>query len=197
LRATLNEISTNKLSALDAFRAAWVARTSIFFKICYIAALLASLCAVVAQGAVTLLILPASVDKQLDIPLITIPIPAEVPWSADQVLAPYNAAKIATGILATNWVYLEQVVGATVSDGQPSGYLIPTWGGSNNTDGRRYPTDVAHVQCNCTWVAPILPAAANVSYIDVSLKEFDISAIQTVPLGIASMSISDTRFAPF
>ena len=174
-----------------------MARTSIFFKICYIAALLASLCAVVAQGAVTLLILPASVDKQLDIPLITIPIPAEVPWSADQVLAPLNAGKIAAGKLATHWVYLEQVAGATVSDGQPPGYLIPTRGASNNTDGIRYPTDVAQVHCNCTWVAPTLPAAANVSYIDVSLKEFDISAIQAVPHGIASMSISETRFSPF
>jgi hypothetical protein len=172
-----------------------MAKTSIFFKICYVAAMLASLCAVIAHGAVTLLVLPVSVDKQLAISPISIPV--EVPWSADQELAPLNVGKIETGKLATSWVYLEQVVGATVSDTLPPGYLVPTRNASNNTDGIGYPTDIAHIQCNCTWVAPTLPAAANVSYIDVSLKEFDISAIQTVPNGIASMSISDTCFAPF
>jgi hypothetical protein len=146
---------------------------------------------------VTLLTLPASVDQQLAIPYNIFTTPVEVPWSADQVLAPLNAGKIADAKLATNWVYLEQVVGATVSDTLPSGYLIPTRGASNSTYGMRYPTDVAQIQCNCTWVAPTLPAATNMSYMNVSLEEFDISALQTAPTGVASMSISRTRFPPF
>jgi hypothetical protein len=120
----------------------------------------------------------------------------EVPWSADKKLVPLNAGTITTGRLATTWVYLEQVVGATVSDTLPPGYLIPTRGASNNTYGMKYPTDVAQIQCNCTWVAPTLPAATNVSYMNVSLEEFDISALQTAPTGVASMSISRTRFSP-
>ena len=81
-------------------------KTSVFFKICYIAAMLASLCSVIAHGAVMLLTLPAH----------------EVPWSADQKLAPLNAGTITTGRLATIWVYLKQVVGATVSDTLSPGY---------------------------------------------------------------------------
>ena len=172
-----------------------MARTSTSFKICYVAALLAPLCAVVAQGAVTLLTLPASVDQQLAIPYNIFTPPVDVPWSADQVLAPLNAGKIATAKLSTNWVYLEHVVGTTVSDLLPSGYIVPLRGASNDTYGMRYPTDVAQIQCNCTWVAPTLPAAMNVSYMNVSLEEFDISALQTTPNGVASMSISHTRFA--
>ena len=128
--------------------------------------------------------------------LLTLPA-HEVPWSADQKLAPLNAGTITTGRLATTWVYLEQVVGATVSDTLPPGYLIPKRGASNNTYGMKYPTDVAQIQCNCTWVAPTLPAATNVPYMNVSLEEFDISALQTAPNGVASMSISRTRFALF
>jgi hypothetical protein len=191
LRLALNEISTNKLSALDAFCAAWMAKTSIFFKVSYIAALLASLCAVIAQGAVTLLTLPASIDNQLAVPILAHGVPIPVPWSGDETLAPENAGIIESAKLATSFVYLEQVIGATLLDALPLGYIVPSLGASsNNTGGSRYPTDVAHVQCNCTWVAPILPiATANVSYIPISLEEFGISALQTVPSGVASTCI--------
>jgi len=135
LHLALNEISTNKLSALDAFRAAWIAKTSFFFKVSYIAALLASLCAVIAQGTVTLLTLPASINNQLAIPILALGAPIPVPWSGDETLAPENAGMIDSGKLATSFVYLEQVIGTTLLDTLPPGYIVPSLGASNNTDG--------------------------------------------------------------
>lgn len=187
LRQALNEVSTNNLSFGQAFRATFLTRTSTFYKVCYIATLLASFCAIVAQGVVTLRTLPYYTDDIIPIPIeIFIP-PPDVPWSADINLAPYEAGKIGVGMLATNWVYLEHVVGATLSDALPTGYQIPMRGSTNNTYGSQYPTDVVRVQCDCQWVAPTLPAAtANASYIPVALESLGILAIQTVPKGIAS-----------
>jgi hypothetical protein len=164
--------------------------TSIIFKICFFAALLVSLCAVVAQGAVTLLVLPSLTNQELNVPLITRSTPVEVPWSADENLAPFNAGLIGSAQLGTSWTYLEQVVGASVADTMPPGYLVPLRARTNNTAGSQYPTDVAHVQCECSWVPPTLPpATANVSHIPVSLESFGIAAIQTVPHGLASKSL--------
>ena len=111
----------NTLSFLDVFRAAWMTKSSIIFKVCYVAALLASLCAVVAQGAVTLLVLPSMTNQELAIPLLARNFQVEVPWSADRNLAPFNAGSIGTAQLGTSWAYLEQIVGDTM----PPGYLIP------------------------------------------------------------------------
>ena len=73
----------------------------------------------------------------------------------------------------------------------PPGYLVPIRTRTNNTAGSQYPTDVAHIQCECSWVAPTLPpATANVSHIPVSLDSFGITAIQTVPHGLASKSFN-------
>ena len=162
-------------------------KTSIIFKVCFIAGLLAPLCAVVAQGAVTMLTSPSLINQPLAIPLIVRSTPVEEPWSADQTLAPFNAGLIKNAQLGTSWTYLEQVVGASVGYTMPPGYLVPLTMRTNNTVGRQYPTDVAYVQCECTWVAPTLPpATANVSYIPVSLGSFGIDAIQAIPHGIAS-----------
>ena len=188
LRVILNDVSANNLSFLSSFRAAWMTRTSSTFKVCYIAGLLAPLCAVVAQGALTLLALPVLTDTELDIPLLKRDSPIEVPWSADATLAPSNIGSIGLGQLGTSWTYLEQVIGATISDTMPQGYLVPLRTPTNNTFGSQYPTDVIHIQCECSWVAPTLPVAitnANVSYIPISLESFDITAIQTVPHGAA------------
>ena len=186
LRGLFDIISTNTLSFADAFRAACMTRTSIFFKVCYSAALLAPLCAVLAQGAITLLVLPSLTNQELTIPFLAIDPPIEVPWSADGTLAPYNGPDIAIGQLGTSWTYLEQIVGSSVGDTMPPGYLIPLRTHTNNTVGSQYPTDVAHIQCECNWVALQLPPPiANVSYIPVSLDSVGIKAIQTVPLGIS------------
>ena len=164
-------------------------RTSLIFKVCYIAALLAPLCAVVAQGAVTLLLLPAHINQELTIPFLTRDTPIDVPWSADETLAPFNAGPIGTGKLGTSWTYLEQIVGASVGDTMPPGYLVPLRTRTNNTAGSQYPTDVAHIHCECSWVAPTLPPATpNVSYIPVVLDVLGIQGIQTIPHGIASVS---------
>jgi hypothetical protein len=113
--------------------------------------------------------------------------PIEVPWSANETLAPYNGVDIAIGQLGTSWVYLEQTVGSSVGDTMPPGYLIPFRTHTNNTAGSQYPTDAAHIQCKCNWVALQLPPPiANVSYIPVSLDSLGIKAIQTVPHGISS-----------
>lgn len=174
------------LSFLDALRAC-MTETSIIFKICFIAGLLAPLCAVVAQGAVTLLTLPSLINQPLTIPLLARSTPVEVPWSADLNVAPFNADLVEIALVGTSWTYLEQVVGASVGDIMPPGYLVPLRTRTNNTIGYQYPTDVAYVQCECTWVAPTLPpATANVSYIPVSLESFGIDAIQAIPHGIAS-----------
>ena len=186
LQAVLNDVSTNTLSFLDSFRAAWMTRMSTIFKICYVATLLVSLCTVIAQGAVTLLTLPVQTNEELTIPLLERSTPIPVPWSADATLAPLNTGIIELGQLGTSWTYLEQIVGASVADTMPPGYLVPLLTQTNNTFGSQYPTDVVHIQCKCTWVAPTLPAAtANVSYIPVSLEKFGIAAVQTVPHGAA------------
>lgn len=163
--------------------------TSLAYKACYLGAIVASLCAVVSQGAVTLLTLPALTTEILPIPVIASLTPVDVPWSANSALGPLNANRIATGLLGTNWVYLEQVVGAVVLEALPSGFIVPIRGVSFSTNGSQYPTDVAQIQCNCSWVAPVLPTAiANASYISVVLDEFDIEGLQTVPNGVASTS---------
>lgn len=173
-------------------------KTSIIFKICYIAGLLAPLCAVVAQGSVTLLTLPSFINQQLIIPLLARNIAIEVPWSADLNLAPLNTGLVEDAKLGTGWTYLEQIVGASVGDITPPGYLVPLRMRTNNTVGCQYPTDVAYVQCECTWVAPTLPpATANVSYISVSLESFGIDAIQAIPLGIASEFLCGTFISVF
>jgi hypothetical protein len=180
-------ISTNTLSFADAFRAACMTRTSIFFKVCYSATLLAPLCAILAQGAVTLLVLPSLTNQNLTIAVLAIDPPIEVPWSADGILAPYNGPDIAIAQLGASWVYLEQIVKSSVGDTIPSGYLIPLRTHTNETAGSQYPTDVAHIQCECNWVALQLPPpVANVSYIPVSLDNLSIKAIQTVPHGFSS-----------
>src|ERR1700691_4038199 len=140
LRGVFNTISTNTLSFLDAFHAC-MTKTSIIFKVCFIAGLLAPLCAVVAQGAVTMLTLPSLINKPLTIPLIVRSTPVEEPWSADQTLAPFNAGLIKNAQLGTSWTYLEQVVGTSVGDTMPPGYLVPLTMRTNNTVGRQYPTD--------------------------------------------------------
>jgi hypothetical protein len=68
--------------------------TSIVFKICYIAGLLASLCAVVAQGTITLLVLPSLTNQEITIPFLKRYNPIEVPWSAEETLAPLNSGLI-------------------------------------------------------------------------------------------------------
>lgn len=161
-------------------------KTSIIFKICFIAGLLAPLCAVVAQGAVTMLSLPSLINEPLTIPILVRSTPVEVPWSADKTLAPSNVGLITNAQLGSSWTYLEQVVGASVGDTIPPGYLVPLTMRTNNTFGRQYPTEVAYVQCECTWVAPTLPPATTNPYIPVSLGSFGIDAIQTIPHGIAS-----------
>ena len=164
-------------------------RTSLIFKVCYIAALLAPLCAVVAQGAVTLLILPAHINQELTIPSTTWDTSIDVPWSADETLAPFNTALIGVGKPGTSRTHPEQTVGASVGDTMPPGYLVPLRTSTNNTAGSQYPTDVAHIHCECSWVAPTLPPATpNVSYIPVVLDVFGIQGIQTIPHGIASVS---------
>ncbi|KAF7973884.1 hypothetical protein HWV62_14012 [Athelia sp. TMB] len=184
--ALLNTMSTNRSSLLETFRSTWLARTSTAYKICYITALVVSLCAVVSQGAVTLLTLPALTTESLPIPIVRFANPVEIPWSADTVIGPFNDGLIETADLGMSYVYLEQVVGAVVLEGMPKGFIIPVRGMTNATYGSQYPTDVAHIECNCSWVPPALPqATANVSYIPVVLDEMDIQGIQTVPNGIA------------
>jgi hypothetical protein len=141
---------------------------------------------VVAQGAVTLLTLPTLSNDELVIPRLARNRPVDVPWSADATLAPLNIGFVGLGQLGTSWTYLEQIIGASVTDILPPGYLVPLRTQTNNTAGSQYPTDVAHIQCECNWVAPTLPAAtANVSYIPVSLDRYGIAAVQTVPHGAA------------
>jgi hypothetical protein len=159
--------------------------TSIFFKVSFFAGLLASLCAVVAQGAVTLLVLPSSTNQVLTIPQVSVNFSIGVPWSADQTLAPSNDGMIVLGQLGTRWTYLEQIVGSSVADVLPQGYLVPLITRTNNTAGNQYPTDVVHIQCECSWVAPTLPSATNQTIIPVSLDSFGITAIQYGPTGIA------------
>jgi hypothetical protein len=81
--------------------------------------------AVVAQGAITLLTIPAFIDEQIAIPPLGFDVPLFVPWSADETLAPFNAGKFGNGKLATNFVYVEQILGFTLSDTLPPGYIIP------------------------------------------------------------------------
>ena len=184
LRGLFNEISTNTTSLIDSLRAACLTRTSIIFKVCCFAAILASLCAVVAHGTVTLLVLPSLTQQNLTIPLV-VSHAIDVPWSADQNLAPLNVGLIGAAQLGASWTYLERVVGASVGDSVPQGYLVPLRTSSNNTVGSQYPTDVAHVQCECSWEAPTLPPATNESYIQVSLERLGITGIQTGPHGMA------------
>ena len=184
LRGLFNEISTNTTSLIDSLRAACFTRTSIIFKVCCFAAILASLCAVVAHGTVTLLVLPSLTQQNLTIPLV-VSHAIDVPWSADQNLAPLNVGLIGAAQLGASWTYLERVVGASVGDSVPQGYLVPLRTSSNNTVGSQYPTDVAHVQCECSWEAPTLPPATNESYIQVSLERLGITGIQTAPHGMA------------
>ena len=134
-----------------------------------------------------LLVAPSLTNEELTIPRLAWNIPIQVPWSADEDLAPYNAAQIEGVKLGATMTYLEQIVGSTAGDTMPPGYLVPLITPTNNTVGHQYPTDVAHIQCECSWLAPnIPPATANVSYISVSLDNIGINAIQTVPRGIAS-----------
>jgi hypothetical protein len=193
-----NEISTNTLSFLDAFRAACMDMTSMTFKVCYVAGLLASLCAVVAQSAITLLLLPSATNQELSIPFLTNPwgAPVGVPWSADPNLAPWNGAIIQPGQLGTSYAYLEEVAGVRVWDALPSGYLVPLITRTNDTTGYHYPSDVAHVQCECSWVAPTLPPATNASYILVALENVSISGLQKGPLGLAGNIVSKSLPIP-
>lgn len=150
--------------------------------------MLSPLCAVVAQSAVTLLVLPSLTNQELTIPLIQRHIPIQVPWSADEDLAPLNAGIIELAKLGTSWTFLEQVAGVIVGDTIPPGYLIPSIAHTNNTVGSQYPTDIAHIQCECHWVAPTLPSpptTTNVSHIQVSLDSFGIKAMQAGPQGMA------------
>jgi hypothetical protein len=181
-----DKISTTSLSFSDAFRAACMTRTSIFFKVCYMATLLAPLCAVLAQGAVTLLVLPYPISQEIDIPSIVMARPIEVPWSTDQTLAPYNAAEISFGQLGTSWTYLEQITGSIVGDIIPPGYLVPLRTSTNNTAGSQYPTDVAKIRCKCSWLAPRLPPASDT---------LGVNAIQTAPNGIASEFLPVSPYA--
>ena len=172
---------------IHTFKAAIHSRTSIFYRASYIAALLAAGCAVIAQGAVALLAQPVYTDARLMIPYINYQSGIDTPWSADMTLAPYNAGRIQSGILGANWAFLERIIGATLGDSQPVGYLVPMHANSNNSDGTQYPTDVVRVQCACQWVAPTLPdPVSNVSYIPVTLDVLGIEGIQSVPYGVAS-----------
>lgn len=187
LRQIMNEVSTNRLSMWQSFKMAILSDTSTFYKACYIAALLAALCAVVAQGSIVLISQPVYADQHLTIPYVGYDTTVDTPWSANNILGPYNAGKVAEGVLGTSWVYLEHVIGATLEDSLPAGYLVPVRGSSNNSYGSQYPTDVIHVQCDCQWVAPTLPeAVSNASYISVALGSLDMMGIQGVPYGIAS-----------
>lgn len=190
LRSRINKLSSNSLSIVDAFLAAWMTRTSIIFKICYMAALLASLCAVVAQAMVSLVPLPAFTEDRLDISLLEASYQLGLPWSADATLAPgvYYFSQI--GKFGTSLSYLEQVAGIKVSDTVPPGYIVPRLNNTNlaGSPGFQYPTDAIRIQCNCSWVAPILPNATNASYISVGLESFDIIGVQTVPHGIATFA---------
>ena len=143
------------------------------------------MCAVVAQGAVTLLILPSSTNEVLTIPHVRVNFSIGVPWSADETLAPPNEGMIAIGQLGTRWTYLEQIVGSSVGDTLPPGYLVPLVTQTNNTAGNQYPTDVMHIQCECSWVTPTLPSATNQTIMLVSLESFGITALQYGPTGIA------------
>jgi len=159
--------------------------TSVVFKVSFVAGLLVSLCAVVAQGAVTLLVLPSFTNRALTIPRITRDLPIDLPWSATQALAPLNAGIIQLGRLGTSWTYLEQMVGANVADIMPEGYLVPIGTSmTNNTFGSQYPTDVARIQCECSWVAPTLPPATNNTFIMMSLDSLGITALQNGPRGV-------------
>jgi hypothetical protein len=206
LRGLLNEISTNTLSLLDSFRAASMSGTSVVFKASFVAVLLASLCAVVGQGAVTLLILPSFTNQMLTIPRIIRDLPIQQPWSATQNLAPLNGGMITVGKQGAHWTYLEQIVGANVADIVPEGYLVPIEASiTNRTIGRQYPTDVARIQCECSWVAPTLPPATNDTYIVTSLDDLGITGFQRGPNGVVGtyfdyklrMSLNTpTEFAP-
>ena len=188
VRRRVNTLSSNSLSLADAFLAAWLTRTSIVFKVCYLAALLASLCAVVAQAMVALVPLPAYTATQLDIPLTRAAYAIDQPWSADVALAPGNYYFTQIGKLGTYLAYLEQVAGIRVSDAMPPGYIVPRLNNTNiaGSPGFQYATDAMRVHCNCTWVAPLLPNATNASYIPIGLESFGIIGVQTGPHGIAS-----------
>ena len=96
-----------------------------------------------------------------------------------------NEGMIAIGQLGTRWTYLEQIIGSSVGDTLPPGYLVPLITQTNNTAGNQYPTDVMHIQCECSWVTPTLPSATNQTIIPVSLESFGITALQHGPTGIA------------
>jgi hypothetical protein len=185
LRAIFNGISTNTLSLLDGFRAACISSTSVIFKVCYVSALLIPLCSSVAHSAITLVSLPAFTNQELKIPHISSDSPIDVPWSADMTFGPDNAALIEIGSLGASWTYLEQVAQSSVADTMPQGYLVPLLTWTDSTSGNQYPTDVVHIQCECSWVAPTLPPATSTSSISVSLESFDIIGIQSIPMGQA------------
>jgi hypothetical protein len=153
--------------------------TRVVFKVSFVAVLLASLCAVVGQGAITLLILPSFTNQMLTIPCIIRDLPIHQLWSATQDLAPLNGGMITVGKLGASWTYLEQIVGANVADIIPEGYLVPIKTLiTNRTIGCQYPTDVARIQCECSWVAPTLPPATNNTYIVTSLDNLSITGFQ-------------------
>lgn len=70
------------------FARKWAAAPAI--KVCYIAALITSLCAIVAQGAVMLLVFPSMTNQALNIPNVSITNPINVPWTAATVQDPNN-----------------------------------------------------------------------------------------------------------
>lgn len=193
LRGLLNEISTNTLSFLDGFRAALLTKTTMVFKVCYVSALITSLCAVVAQGAVTLLVLPSMNNQVLNIPNASITNPINVPWTAAGTTQdPANFYLIGSALAGTSWTHLEHVAGTTIGDSSQPGYVIPRISSTNNSFGIQYATDVAHIQCECNWVAPTFPPPPTLSNgsIDmstmVSLESFGIEAVQYVPVGVSS-----------
>jgi hypothetical protein len=78
----------------------------------------------------------------------------------------------------------------SVGDIAQPGYIVPLVNATTNDFGMQYPTDVARIQCECSWVAPTLsqpPPANATEYIRVTLDSFDIQAIQHSPVGISGM----------
>jgi hypothetical protein len=138
---------------------------------------------------VTLLILPSMTNHVLSIPNVSMPEQIDVPWSD---LNDSNVDLIGIAMSGTAWAHLENVGGASIGDVSQPGYVIPRVVSTNNSFGMQYPTDVAHIQCECSWVAPTFPPPPTIQddsivmYTSVSLESFGIEGIQSIPGGISS-----------
>jgi len=180
LRTIYNEISTNTLSLMDLFRAACMKMTSIIFKVSFVSELLASLCSIVAKGRSRCLFCCLSPTKNLPCEkhsdrstAVRRQEPGALQWRSDQ-----------------DWETWDKLdISGTSCWCQRRRYFVPLRTKTNNTSGSQYPTDVAHVECECS--CPHLASSnQSVVYNGVFRQLRYITAIQTLPHGIAA-------FGPF